>query len=82
MISFTKFIKEEDDEPLNDYERSQQAERDEEIIKQHIAQEQKARRIANEIPSGAEIRDMLSAFRAKTFPDQTKLNLNRDKRNP
>jgi hypothetical protein len=82
MISFTKFIKEEDDEPLNDYERSQKAERDEEIIKQHIAEQEKARRIANQRPSGPEIRAMLSDFRAKTFPDQTKLNLNTDKRNP
>ena len=73
MISFTKFIKEEDDEPLNDYERSQKAERDEEIINQHIAQERKARRIANEIQTGAEIRDMLSAFRAKTFPDENQI---------
>ena len=76
MISFTKFIKEEDDEPPYDYEA-------EEIhIKKALAQQQEARRKGNEIPSGAEIRAMLSDFRAKHFPDQTKLNLNTDKRNP
>ena len=76
MISFTKFIKEEDDELPYDYEA------EEKHIKKALAQQQEARRKGNEIPSGAEIRAMLSDFRAKHFPDQTKLNLNRDKRNP
>ena len=76
MISFTKFIKEEDDELPYDYEA------EEKHIKKALAQQQAARRKGNEIPSGAEIRAMLSDFRAKHFPDQTKLNLNTDKRNP
>jgi hypothetical protein len=76
MISFTKFIKEEDDEAPHDYEA------EEKHIKKALDQDQEARRKANEIPSGAEIRAMLSDFRAKHFPDQTKLNLNTDKRNP
>ena len=76
MISLTKFIKEEDDELPYDYEA------EEKHIKKALAQQQEARRKGNEIPSGAEIRAMLSDFRAKHFPDQTKLNLNTDKRNP
>ena len=76
MISFTKFIKEEDDELPYDYEA------EEKHIKKALAQQQEARRKGNEIPSGAEIRAMLSDCRAKHFPDQTKLNLNTDKRNP
>ena len=76
MISFTKFIKEEDDELPYDYEA------EEKHIKKALAQQHEARRKGNEIPSGAEIRAMLSDFRAKHFPDQTKLNLNTDKRNP
>ena len=76
MISFTKFIKEEDDELPYDYEA------EEKHIKKALAQQQEVRRKGNEIPSGAEIRAMLSDFRAKHFPDQTKLNLNTDKRNP